>query len=235
MSLQDAFDELRWAIRNVNCYRSAHINPKAGTITDVFGSYEILPNGTSSWNSRYRAPSYRCSCIQPKVIDAYIDCLPTEADYINLRNSEMDNTVRLTTTSYGTLISTSRISMPQTLILPKKFYGWVYISANYSAFGRGLYLNSDGFNVVGSEGWIQHASTASAEYTGQSSVVDFDSGYNMSPMYLNRLYLSTKTFENLANKLGTVTGGKLYLGTKNIDRMTTAQKDAIAAKGWSIY
>ena len=80
-----------------------------------------------------------------------------------------------------------------------------------------------------------HVTTSSVENKVIQSTVDFDSGYNMSPMYLNRLYLSTKTFKNLANKLGTVTGGKLYLGTKNTDRMTTAQKDAITAKGWTIY
>ena len=242
MSLHDAFNELRQAIRNINCYQSAYINPEVGTITDEFGSVEILPNTATSWgNGKY--PSRNCFLIHPKSENAYIDCLPPNANYVNLRNNQMNNTVRITSNIIQTVtIGTSNgnacvgyCKPPETLILPKTFYGDLNIILYYSGFTRGLYLNSYGRNVVRSEGWAMHVTTSSAENKVIQSTVDFDSGYNMSPMYLNRLYLSTKTFENLANKLGTVTGGKLYLGTKNTDRMTTAQKDAITAKGWTIY
>ena len=245
--LSEAFDYLRDSIKNIpiNSYQSAYINPEVGTITDVFGSFKVLPNSATNWNRRREAPSWRCFSIRPEAKDAYIDCLPTAAFYINLRNNQMNNIVRLTpnvnliyTTGIGSSggsVCVGMIVLPSTLILPKTFYGRLDIISNYDVFTRGLYLNSYGDNVVNKETWITHQSTASAEYTATQSVVDFDSGYNMSPMYLNRLYLSTQTFANLAIKLGTVTGGKLYLGTKNTDRMTTAQKDAITAKGWTIY
>lgn len=242
MSLHDAFDDLRYNIKNLNCYRSAYVNPVVGAkIQDKFGTVEILSNtATSSGNGAYR--SQDCVLIHPKAKNAYIDCFPNYAMYINLRNDNYSNIVRMTSKILNEVVINGKYYLgftnnSDTLILPPTFFGHISVIASVSAFKRGIYLNSYGSNVAGTESWIYTTNHIDGVQGVNlyEVVVDFDSGYNMSPMYLNRLYLSTQTFANLANKLGTVTGGKLYLGTKNTDRMTTAQKDAITAKGWTIY
>lgn len=239
-SLYEAFDYLKNQISSIDRFNSAYIRPEDNTsMTDKFGTIEFKNSG-----SVFTTVSISSSLIiNPKAKNAYIDCLPTQMNYVCLRNADGDNIVHITS---GTAVS-SRITLngvtyyigvslaPRTLILPARFYGSARFAALSFSFCRGLYLNRYGTNFIGSESWIVDSNHIDEAYENAPAVVDFDSGYNMSPMYLNRLYLSTKTFENLANKLGTVTGGKLYLGTKNTDRMSTAQKDAITAKGWTIY
>lgn len=244
-TLDEAFDQLNQAILNVNCYRTIYKNPKSGsTLSDKFGTIKFLDSSTTSWNSSKEAHASNSWIIYDGVARATIDSLPNNAEYINLRNDIGNNAVYKSgvesfVSSYvsGARYVLGRIFAPRTLILPYSFRGTIYIVPNSTGiFERGLYLNSVGTNIPFTEGWID--TTAHIDQTGSNiykATVDFDSGYSMSPMYLNRLYLSTTTFQNLANKLGTVTNGELYLGSKNIANMTTAQKTAITAKGWTIY
>lgn len=238
-SLTEAFDYLKNQISSIERFGSAYVQPKENTsMTDEFGTIEFKSNG-SVFSVASASASF---IINSKAKYAYIDCLPNQSNYVCLRNTE-DNTVRITssvvrfgTASINNVKSYMGVSFaPRTLILPKRFYGSANFRALTFSFCRGLYLNRFGTNFIGLEGWIIDSLHIDEAYERAPAIVDFDSGYDMSPMYLNRLYLSTKTFENLASKLGTVTDGKLYLGTKNTDRMTTAQKDAITAKGWTIY
>ena len=239
-NLQHALDDLRYSIKNINCYKSAYVNPEVGAkIQDKFGTVEIISSSESTLAVERQAYRNLSFLINQRAREAYIDCLPSRSNYINLRNDSYNNTVRITSNFGGFLIEGSKyyigfIKAPYTLILPYVFYGSLFFVVDSLSFRRGIYLNSVGQNILSTEMWINNTDHIDRLQSGGAKV-DFDSGYNMSPMYLNRLYLSTQTFANLANKLGTVTGGKLYLGTKNTDRMTTAQKDAIKAKGWTIY
>ena len=238
-SLTEAFDYLKNQISSIDRFNSAYVKPENNTsMSDKFGTIEFKSSGSVFTTSTVLSSFI----INPKARLAYIDCLPNRGTYVCLRNGE-NNVVYITTgvanffkiNLYGEIAYGSLSFAPHTLILPVRFYGSTSFKADTFSFCRGLYLNRYGTNFIGSEGWIVDSEHIDAAYEFAPAIVDFDSGYNMSPMYLNRLYLSTKTFENLASKLGTVTDGKLYLGTKNTDRMTTAQKDAITAKGWTIY
>lgn len=239
-TLDEAFDNLENAINNVNIYRSAYKHPEVGWITDKFGKYQIMANSVTSWSNRTQAlqkESIILSAAPDKRIE--VDSLPVSYSYVNMRYEDDDSTVKLALDnsywSYSAYNMYCCIYAPNTLILPKTFYGEVQFFAPLGAFSRGLYLNQYGDNVLCLESWIVDETNINSSNTNFPIRVDFDSGYDKSPMYLNRLYLSTTTFQNLANKLGTVTNGKLYLGSKNIANMTTTQKNAITAKGWTIY
>lgn len=240
--LNSAFETLRNRVRNVNVYRSPYVNPSVGTITDKFGSFTIRKNGDGnsispdleSWQSD-------AVIIKNGVREGVVDCLPVNKYYVNLRNDVDENYIRINTivnnsAGYSDGIIYGLVLAPYTLILPYKFScGMLEFYVDSTSFRRGIYLNTVGANVLDHESWIYNTAHIDDKYHYNKVTVDFDEGYNMTPMYLNRLYLSTKTFENLAHKLGTVTNGKLYLGSKNIANMSTAQKNAIIAKGWTIY
>lgn len=239
-----AFDSLRDAIKNINVYRSPYTHAPIGEMQDALGTITIKKGGDASIATE--AYQHQSVIIPDGVKYCEITDLPIYFSYVNLRNDQKCTVKRNDDCAgglYNHKVGTSEqlvgvIYAPQTLILPykitasKRFY---FLATDDFPFYRGLYLNHTGANIISHEDWIYDTSHIDAAPAGRRATVDFDEGYNMSPMYLNRLYLSAKTFENLANKLGTVTNGKLYLGSKNIANMSTAQKNAIIAKGWTIY
>lgn len=236
-NLSNAFDVLRDSIKNINVYRSPYQNPEVDSMIDAFGkitftkeTHQITSgaNPDYSWVMRDDAKSVTVST------------LPQYANYINFRTGKciqvsMDGSLCSAYTGggssgvmylYGTMIA------PATLILPRYFNGTLNgIVTEYGAFQRGLYLNRFGSNVLLRNSIVN---TYHIDRAVEGATVNFDSGYDKSPMYLDRLYLSRKTFGYLASKLGTVTGGKLYLGEKNTSRMSDEQKQKITAKGWEI-
>ena len=239
-----AFDNLRNAVKNINVYRSPYAHAPIGKMQDALGTITIKKDGNA--NIQTEAYQFQTAIIPDGVKYCEITDLPLSYTYVNLRNDQKCTVKRnddcagfLYTHKTGTseqLVGVVRA--PVTLILPYKITASVrfyFLATDNFPFYRGLYLNHTGANVIGHEGWICDTSHIDAAPSGRMATVDFDDGYNMTPMYLNRLYLSAKTFENLANKRGTVTNGKLYLGSKNIANMSTAQKNAIIAKGWTIY
>lgn len=242
-SLDLAFSDLRTAIKNVNLYRSPYINLPIGVGQDALGRITVKKSGGTTIANEVL--QNRSATVPDNVSYFQVDSLPAFLDYVNLRNN-LNCTIQVNTvTDSGAVfahgdgidLATNIIYAPYTLILPYRFYKPYSVSfiAIDFAFRRGLYLNRYGNNVLNYERWIYNTDHIDEANDNTRATVDFDKGYDMSPMYLNRLYLSAKTLENLANKLGTVTNGKLYLGSKNIANMTTAQKNAIIAKGWTIY
>jgi uncharacterized protein (DUF1330 family) len=237
--LSNAFNELRYSIKDINLYQSPYKHPNVGKITDEFGSIEVISSG--SYNNVTKTHASRSFVVDTKSKRNSLNIygIPQMADYINFRygnsqrNVTLDNTVFPNGTVDSGKVQIGVICAPSTFILPKFFNGAISFYANTWIFRRGIYLNSSGTKVASSESWILN--TASIDSNTPFAVVDFDSGRKITPLYLNRLYLAAKTFDNLANKLGTVTNGKLYLGSKNIANMTTTQKNAITAKGWTIY
>lgn len=236
--LSNAFNELRYSIKDIDVYRSPYEHPKVGKITDEFGTIEVISSGSYDGVTQIHASSsYIIKSSNRNSLNIY--GIPQNPNYVNLRYGNSNRNVTLDTNIFTNAIIDSGavrlgvICNPQTFILPKVFYGSIGFYANWLTFRRGIYLNSSGTKFVSNENWI--VNTASIDSNRPYAVVDFDSGYKLTPFYLNRLYLAAKTFDNLANKLGTVTNGKLYLGSKNIANMTTTQKNAITAKGWTIY
>lgn len=237
--LNDAFNELRNSIKDIDVYQSPYKHPKVGKITDEFGSIEVISSGSYDNVTKTSASNTFVVDTKSKRNSLNIYGIPQMAGYVNFRygNSQrivtLDNKVFPQATLDSGKVQIGIIYAPSTFILPKNFNGTISFYADRWIFRRGIYLNSRGTKVASNENWILN--TASIDSNTPFAVVDFDSGREITPLYLNRLYLATKTFDNLANKLGTVTNGKLYLGSKNIANMTTTQKNAITAKGWTIY
>lgn len=239
MSLQAAFSDLREAINSINRYRTIFEHPPLGTLTDKLGTIKIIKSESTGWGpSEVRVKD--AFVIKDNLPPVTIDCLPNNVRYINMANninspinvSDVMSHLSISFDSTNKYVSGS-IYSPETLILPINFSGIITIIPANDIFKRGLYLNKYGSNILYTENRI--INTYHIDRAKSEANVNFDSGYNMTPMYLNRLYLSTSTFSNLSNKLGKVTNGKLYLGEKNTSRMTSAQKTAIQNKGWIIY
>lgn len=231
--------DLRTCIKNLNVYRSVYENPRTGVMTDKLGTITIISDNATPWSPQKEAHRRGSYIIRNDAGVAMVDCLPSHAEYINLRNDIANNRIILSGVNASGAISFAEntytfgyVVAPSTLILSRQHFGSLRFIVDINSFSRGMYLNYSGTNILSTENWIYNTHHINAAFIGIT--IDFDAGYNMTPMYLNRLYLSSTTFSNLANKLGNVANGKLILGTKNIANMTETQKNAITAKGWTI-
>lgn len=158
-------------------------------------------------------------------------CFISEMPYISLHNASHIKSIK------GTIIN------PRCLILSNRFdYSKSQIlCTNEKVLYSGLCLSQSGpyASTVESPDWIVKTFDgliASSTYEGIA--VNCPDNVDIKNIYLNKININIKSMVHLFNKLIDVSNATdiytVYLGSKNLDRLTDEQKNIAYVKGWNL-
>lgn len=223
-TIETAFNNIEYAVRNIDRYQSRFERLSVGTYSDIFGSFRVNSPSTGSQAVNFElGTAFRLKSGSSSYKSIMSEM--TIAPYVDYGNS------RVSVDFGGSTIAVN----PICLILPPEGSSYnsnLIVITEITALQRGLVLSRQWNYHMSYSDWLN----ITVPYTVQRVVKCPPDTLNLP--YLNKLPMRANVIEEIIDNLhdysGTTKTEKLVIGSDNIAKLSESQKQKLFDKNWTL-